>query len=115
MGDAPGVCSPNLSPLISVLQGFLVEFLISLILVFVFCGVIDKRNKHNTDTIPVRFGMTVAGLAMVAVSIRQLLFARNYELKFFCKIPYTGAHMNPARTLGPAIINGDFNTNDWVH
>ncbi|RZC41003.1 MIP domain containing protein, partial [Asbolus verrucosus] len=93
-GDFPGVCSPMLNPNITEIQGFVLEFSISFILVLVCCGVWDRRNAVKTDSIPIRFGLTIAGLALAGG-------------------PYTGAHMNPARSLAPALLNNDWNTN-WV-
>lgn len=90
-----GVCSPGFGPDVSVLQGFLVEFLATLILALVCCGVWDSRNNNKHDSIPIRFGMTVAVLAMAAG-------------------PYTGANMNPVRSFAPALFNGDWNDH-WVY
>ncbi|KAG5898936.1 hypothetical protein JTB14_004660 [Gonioctena quinquepunctata] len=90
-----GVCSPMVNPAISPAQGFLVEFLISLILVFICCGVWDARNSDKHDSVSIRFGLTIAVLAMAGG-------------------PYTGANMNPARSFAPALMNGDWE-NHWVY
>lgn len=58
-------------------------------------GVWDKRNKNKHDSVPIRFGLTIAGLAM-------------------CGGHYTGASMNPARSFGPALINWDWQQH-WVN
>lgn len=91
----PGACSPGLSPLISPGQGLIVEFLISLILVLICCGVWDSRNSDKHDSVSIRFGLTIAVLAMAGG-------------------PYTGANMNPARSFAPALFNGDWK-NHWVY
>lgn len=72
----------------------LVEFLITLCLILVCAGVWDSRNKTKMDSVPIKFGLTIAGLAM-------------------CAGQYTGASMNPARSLGPALINGNWQQH-WV-
>jgi len=63
-----GLCSPGIHSEITVAQGFAVEFLSTLILVFVCCGVWDYRNKERQDSIPLKFGFAVAALSMAAVS-----------------------------------------------
>lgn len=90
-----GVCSTIPNPEISSLQALAVEIMITLILILVCAGVWDHRNAKNTDSIPIRFGLTIAGLAMAGG-------------------PYTGASMNPARSFGPALLNGDW-TQHWVY
>lgn len=64
-----GVCSPGLKPGLSPVNGLLVEFAISFILVLVCCGVWDKRNSDKHDSAPIRFGFTITALAMAAVII----------------------------------------------
>lgn len=66
---ATGVCSPGINPGITAGQAVFVEFLISLILVLVCCGVWDSRNNAKHDSVPIRFGLAIAVLAMAAVSI----------------------------------------------
>ena len=46
------------------LQGLLAEFLVTSILVLVLCSVFDRRNACNTDSITIKFGLTVAAVAM---------------------------------------------------
>ncbi|CAH1130323.1 unnamed protein product [Ceutorhynchus assimilis] len=90
-----GVCSPALHPEVTAFQGFLVEFLATLILALVCCGVWDHRNGNKHDSVPIRFGFTIAVLAMAAG-------------------PYTGANMNPVRSFAPALYNGDWQ-NHWLY
>lgn len=66
--NGTGICSPGINPRINPFQGLFVEFLISLILVLVCCGVWDSRNKDKHDSVTIRFGLTVAVLAMAGVS-----------------------------------------------
>nr|QBL97994.1 aquaporin 4 [Dendroctonus armandi] len=90
-----GVCSPGINPGITPLQGFLVEFLATLILALVCCGVWDQRNSDKHDSVAIRFGLAIAVLALAAG-------------------PYTGANMNPARSFAPALFNGDWKDH-WVY
>ncbi|XP_076269469.1 aquaporin AQPAe.a-like isoform X2 [Rhynchophorus ferrugineus] len=90
-----GVCSPALHPDVTPFQGFFVEFLITMILALVCCGVWDYRNHDKHDSVSIRFGFTIAVLAMAAG-------------------PYTGANMNPVRSLAPALFNGDWKDH-WVY
>lgn len=57
----------------------------------VVCSVWDARNEKNSDSVSIKFGLTVAVLA-TAVG------------------PYTGCSMNPARSFAPALWN-----NQWSH
>lgn len=90
-----GVCSPGINKYISPAQGFLVEFLATLILTLVCCGVWDNRNGNKHDSVPIRFGLAIGVLAMAAG-------------------PYTGAHMNPVRSFAPALFNGDWEDH-WIY
>lgn len=84
----PGICTTVPAKDLSDFQAVLVEYFSTTILILVCCGVWDPRSAKNTDSIPLKFGFTVAALSIVAG-------------------PYTGCSMNPARTLGPAIWNQD--------
>ncbi|XP_076917858.1 putative aquaporin NIP-type [Bidens hawaiensis] len=75
-------------------QAFVVEAVITFILMFVISGAsIDDRATRNHAGIIV--GMTIM-------------------LNVFVAGPVTGASMNPARTLGPAIVLGKY-TGIWVY
>jgi aquaporin rerated protein, invertebrate len=51
---------------VSVAQAFLVEFAATVVLIGVCTGLWDPRNAKHGDSIPIKFGFTVAALAMVA-------------------------------------------------
>ncbi|XP_076653116.1 aquaporin-like isoform X1 [Halictus rubicundus] len=80
---------------VSVIQGLLLEGLATGILMLVACAVWDSRNVKNTDSVPIRFGLTVSALA--------LAFG-----------PYTGCSMNPARSFAPALWN-NYWSHHWVY
>ncbi|XP_017793997.1 PREDICTED: aquaporin-like isoform X2 [Habropoda laboriosa] len=84
-------CVTDLHADLSAIQGLLLEGISTGILMLVACAVWDTRNARNTDSVPLRFGLTVAALA--------LAFG-----------PYTGCSMNPVRSLAPAVWN-----NQWSH
>lgn len=108
---SPGVCSPGLHRDVSPGQGLLVEFLATLILALVCCGVWDHRNSDKHDSVAIRFGLAIAVLAMAAVSNQRCSITQIILLHF--QGPYTGANMNPARSFAPALYNGDWD-NHWV-
>ncbi len=79
---------------VSVGMGFSVELIFTFLLSFVvFATAMDKRS-HGVMA-PVAIGITVAVVHLVAV-------------------PLTGAGINPARSLGPAIASG-FWTDHWIY
>jgi MIP family channel proteins len=79
---------------VSVGMGFTIELIFTFLLSFVvFATAMDKRS-HGAMA-PVAIGITVAVVHLVAV-------------------PLTGAGINPARSLGPAIVSG-FWTDHWIY
>ncbi|KAG2595008.1 aquaporin NIP1-2-like [Panicum virgatum] len=75
-------------------QAVALEFLISFYLMFVVSGVATDNRAIGE----------LAGLAVGATVLLNVLFAG----------PITGASMNPARTLGPAIVAGRYRS-IWVY
>ncbi|XP_069679268.1 aquaporin AQPAe.a-like isoform X2 [Periplaneta americana] len=94
-GSCCAFCTSMVHPEVTPLQALLTEFLITSILILVVCAVFDRRNAHNSDSVPIKFGLTIGAIAMAAG-------------------PYTGASMNPARTFGPALWTGMWD-NHWVY
>jgi hypothetical protein len=68
------MCVTLVNPDMTSLQGLLAEFLVTSILVLVVCSVFDRRNAHNTDSVSIKFGLTVAAIAMNEVCITHGLF-----------------------------------------
>ena len=84
--DATVGVTPTLGPNVSLAQGIVVEAILTFFLMFVIFGTaIDSRGPA-----------TIAGLA-IGLTIAIDILAGG---------PLTGAAMNPARTLGPAIVYG---------
>ncbi|XP_022825481.1 aquaporin-4-like [Spodoptera litura] len=76
-------------------QTFVIEIAITGTLSFVCMSVWDPVNVHNTDSTSIKFGFTILGLILAAG-------------------PMTGASMNPARSLGPAVWTGQW-AQHWVY
>lgn len=64
-----GLCVTLPHPEITAGQGCIIEFIITAILILVCCGVWDPRNAKFHDSVPIRFGLAIACLAITAVSI----------------------------------------------
>ncbi|XP_055527513.1 aquaporin AQPAn.G-like isoform X2 [Wyeomyia smithii] len=80
---------------LSAVDTFLLEFFITGILIWTNVGIWDPRNRKNSDSIPLKFAFIVGGISIAGG-------------------PYTGASMNPARTLAPAIWNSSYKML-WVY
>ena len=79
---------------ISAGAGLAVEMVLTFILVFViFATAVDPRGPSHLA--PLAIGMAVT-------------------VDLFVGVPLTGASMNPARTLGPALVAGEW-ANNWVY
>nr|CAD7258471.1 unnamed protein product [Timema shepardi] len=94
-GSCCALCVTLPHPELSAFQAVLAEGLATSVLILVVCAVWDKRNERNTDSVPLRFGFTVMAIAAA-------------------EGPYTGASMNPARSLGPVIWTGVWDSH-WVY
>lgn len=63
----PPICCGLLNEFFTELQGLFTEFMISFILVLAISAIWDNRNKHKPDSVPLRFGFVIIGLAIAAV------------------------------------------------
>lgn len=82
-----GICVTLPHHALTQFQSFGVEVILTATLTFVCCALWDPVNQHKQDSVPLKFGLTVAGLSIAGG-------------------PLTGASMNPARTLAPALWTG---------
>ncbi|KAE8749348.1 hypothetical protein FOCC_FOCC003862 [Frankliniella occidentalis] len=80
---------------ITTAQGFGVEFLLGFVLVLVVFAVCDPNRPECKYAAPLAIGLTVA-------------------LGHLATIDYTGSSMNPARSLGSAVLTSDFE-HHWVY
>ncbi|KAK7579611.1 hypothetical protein V9T40_000240 [Parthenolecanium corni] len=90
-----GFCTTTLAKDVSIPQGFLIELAATSFLILLVCSVWDPRNASTSDSVPIKFGLIISALSI-------------------CAGPFTGASLNPARTLGPAIVNNIWD-NHWLY
>ncbi|XP_031386976.1 aquaporin NIP1-1-like [Punica granatum] len=76
------------------MQAFVIEFIITFYLMFVISGVATDNRAIGE----------LAGLAIGATILLNVMFTA----------PVTGASMNPARSLGPAIVSNNY-TGIWIY
>lgn len=94
---AAGLGATSVSQELSPGQAFVIETVITMVLVMVVFGAAaDEVNSQKVlGSPPLAIGLSITSCHLFAV-------------------PLTGASMNPARSLGPAVLLGDF-TNLWVY
>lgn len=63
------ICVTKPNPLLNPFQAFGMEFIGAAALVWFCCGVWDPRNAKSTDSVAIRFGLAVTGIALVTVSL----------------------------------------------
>lgn len=95
LGSGAGTLGSHaIAPVITPMQGMVIEIILTSILVFVIFGAaMDKRGAG-----------TIAPLAIGSAVI----------IAHFVGVPLTGASMNPARTLGPAVAAAAW-ADHWVY
>jgi aquaporin Z len=81
-------------PIGSEIQSFILEFILSFVLMFVIINVTTNGKEHGLFA-----GIAIGGFVMLAA-----IFGG----------PISGASMNPARSLGPALISGHLN-HFWIY
>lgn len=92
-----GLGTTGVSSHISLGQAVGIEFAITMVLVLtVFAAAADENNAGNVKgSAPLAIGLSITTCHLFA-------------------IPFTGSSMNPARSLGPAIITGNM-THQWIY
>ncbi|CAK1541787.1 unnamed protein product [Leptosia nina] len=79
-----GICATTPLAIYTEYQVIGIEVILTAALVLICCALWDPVNKDLQDSGSIKFGLTVAGLSLAGG-------------------PLTGASMNPARSLGPAL------------
>jgi len=94
VNDLTGALGANGVGTIGVAGAFVVEIILTFIFIFTILGVTSDKNKGNVAGIVI--GLTLAFVHIVG-------------------IPLTGTSVNPARSLGPALLAGNGALTDvWV-
>ncbi|XKL67910.1 hypothetical protein PGB90_003401 [Kerria lacca] len=88
-------CCTTHIPGLSILEGFVAEFMATGFLILGVCSAWDSRNANALDSFPLKIGFLIS----VAV---------------FTIGPYTGAALNPARAFAPALVN-NYWRRQWVY
>lgn len=65
--DGNGLCVTRPHPMVTDWQAFIVEFIATSALIWFCCGIWDPRNAKFQDSIPLKFGLAITGLAAVTV------------------------------------------------
>ncbi|OAD62812.1 Aquaporin AQPAn.G [Eufriesea mexicana] len=90
-----GLGATDLSGTVSESQGIFMEAIVTFLLLLVVHAVTDPHRSDTKGWAPLAIGLTITVAHMAAV-------------------PVTGSSMNPARTLGPAVILGQWK-NLWIY
>ncbi|KAJ8963737.1 hypothetical protein NQ314_005416 [Rhamnusium bicolor] len=93
--DAPSVCVLRVNMNITEVQAFFIEFTATFVLFLTVAGAVDVQNENKHDSTPARIGLMIAGLVFAAE-------------------PFTGAGLNPARALSPAVLYNIW-TSHWLY
>ncbi|CAG0915159.1 unnamed protein product [Notodromas monacha] len=80
---------------ITSVQGLAIEIIITFMLVFLIVSTTDGGRQDVSGSVPLAIGIYIVGAAFAAG-------------------PLTGGSMNPARSLGPAVITGHWKAH-WVY
>ena len=94
---AAGLGKTSLAANVTIVQALTIEMLITMVLVMVvFAAAADDINAATVKgSAPLAIGLSITTCHLFAV-------------------PLTGSSMNPARSLGPAVVLGQFD-NHWVY
>lgn len=140
MEHALGVVS--LSPGVTPVQGFGIEFFLAFILVLVVCGACDAAKPDSKGIAPLVIGLSVSVGHIIGVRCifylrcflsdclylienkqeylklrlhcNAIFYRSSYTVLLFTQVPRTGAGMNPARSFGSAVVMGSFNDH-WLY
>ncbi|KAF6198393.1 hypothetical protein GE061_008141 [Apolygus lucorum] len=90
-----GFCTTHPNPDVTISQAFAVEFFMGFFLSLCLCHVLDKRASEQHGLVFAKFAVIVVALALPLAK-------------------YEGGSANPARSLGPALLSGDWE-DQWLY
>lgn len=72
--NSTGLCMTIPHEAVSASQAVILEFIGTSVVILICCACAwDPRNAHNHDSLPLRFGLAIAGIACAIVSISETL------------------------------------------
>lgn len=77
-------------------QAFFLEFILTMILVWVYAAASDDIHQAHQETWPIRYGLATMGLLIASTS-------------------FTHGSVNPIRGFGPGILNLPFEQTYWIY
>lgn len=92
---ANGICMTLPNPGHTSIQALVIEIVLTATLSLICCSCWDPVNEHKQESVPLKFGLAIAGLSIAGG-------------------PMTGASMNPARTLAPSVWTGIWSAH-WIY
>lgn len=75
-----GVCQTAPHEDLTEMDAFFIEFIATSVLISTCCALWDPRNSTKQDSVPLKFGLAIALLSVIFVSVCEhlFLFNRNY-------------------------------------
>ena len=111
-------CSTRLGGGTSISQGLFIEMFLTAQLVFVIIMLAVVKHK-STYLAPVAIGLAFFVCEMIGTTLFFLchctITLRLFHLPYIAGDFFTGGSLNPARSLGPDVINRQFPGYHWIY
>lgn len=124
MLPTPLAVETTLGPTTSIVQGLFIELFLTAQLVFVILMLaVEKHRATFIAPVGIGFALFITQMAGMWWAGRGPLFWRGClaeDKKLISAtrktgVYFTGASVNPARSLGPAVVNGHFPNYFWIY